>query len=417
MPHPASAGLINKMLAGIVGLAKSVERVADSLTDFRYLGGRRDDWKIGIRTYATYGTKDQVCFRGRVLRDHAATEPTLDDRWYKNAIRAFHVFESDEVPGASVEVTFCDHRCVIQSDDEGYLEAFFDVEPTDLASGWHSISGKILAVPFGKTDQQVFESHCLIPNDDANFGIISDIDDTVLDSAVTRPLKMLSLVIFGNWLRRAAVQGTPDLYQRLVDGSSGDDRNPVFYVSSSPWNLEPMIKAFLKRVGLPIGPMMLRDLGVGRDMDLGLTHGHKEVKIQRLLDTYPAMRFVLLGDAGQEDAAIYARICEQYGDRIIVAYIRQVGTMPSNRIVKAVAHASDKGAPIFLLPGSDAITADAVKRSIIASPDRAVATLKNEPVRRQDDQPTGHDETKSFQSDPMWPHQRDQGSRHVEPVR
>lgn len=355
---------MKSLLKPFLSIAKVAERFIDAVTDYRFFG-TRDDWKIGIRTYATYGLSDRVCFRGRVLRDHSLVQPTIEDRWYQNLIRTFHALESDEVSGVVVELTFCGNRRIVQSDKEGYIDEIFDVDDADLPYGWHSVSAKIVEVPYGKFDDQLFESRCLIPNPQSRFGIISDIDDTVLDSAVTSPLKLMSLLMFGNWLRRAAVEGTPDLYQSLVKGPTGNDHNPVFYVSSSPWNLEPVLTAFMKRVGLPAGPMMLRDLGIGRDADLGLSHGHKEVKIAHLLETYPKMRFVLLGDAGQEDAAIYARICERFGDQVIVAYIRQVGSMPSDRVVRAVAHENDSGTPIYLLPGSKSITGDAIKRGLI----------------------------------------------------
>ena len=344
-------------------LAKAAERLVDSATDYR-LFNRRDDWRIGIRTFATYGTSTRVRFRGRVLRDHALSEPTVSDAWYKNLIRTYHALESDEVSGASVEMTFGANRRIVQSDEEGYIDETFELDQS-VSPGWHGVTARLVDVPYGQMDDREFVSDCLVPEPNARFGIISDIDDTVLQSDVTRLFRMLWLLIFKNHATRAAIEGTPHLYQSLVTGPTGNDQNPVFYVSSSPWNLQPMLLAFMRRVGLPIGPMMLRDLGIGRDADLGISHGHKEVKIRHLLETYPKLKFVLLGDAGQEDAAIYSRICEAFPSQVLVAYIRQVESMPSDRVVRAVAHAHDRGTPIFLLPGTDSIAADARSRGLI----------------------------------------------------
>ena len=35
------------------------------------------------------------------------------------------------------------------------------------------------------------------------------------------------------------------LYRALQAGATGDEGNPVFYVSSSPWNLHAMLREFL----------------------------------------------------------------------------------------------------------------------------------------------------------------------------
>lgn len=349
----------------LIHLAKRVEHLIEFSTDHR-LFGSRGDWRVGVRTYPTYGAADKVCFRGRVLRDHAHSEPTVNDRWWRNFIRTFHSLESDEVGGAVVELTFLDNRRSVTADSEGYIDEVIEIDPeTPVEPGWTEIKARIQSLPYGTASEDTFCCRCMIPDSDAEFGIISDIDDTVLVSNVTQVWMMLKLLLFGNATTRAAVPGTPAIYQSMVGGRQGDGNNPVFYVSSSPWNLHPMLTTFMAAVGLPAGPLMLRDLGMGRDAENGLNHGHKETKIRHILETYPNRRFVLLGDAGQEDAAIYSRICDARSEQIIVAYIRQLDTMPSPRVVQAVAHATDNGTPMFLLPGTESIALDLRKRGLI----------------------------------------------------
>lgn len=315
---------------------------------------------------------------GRVLATPPAGPVRADDSAWTNLRRAWFAWNSREVSGVRVRLTLptpgrpndaAPFVAEAVSDEEGYV--FFDVavDPPP-PPGPHAATLDLPDHPDVRAGLTVFAA------DDADGpGLISDIDDTVLQSEVTRPLRMLRLLIFGNAETRAAVEGVTELYQSFVRGRSGESNNPVFYVSSSPWNLEPMLAAFMRRVGLPAGPMMLRDLGIGRDAESGLNHGHKEVKIRRILEQYPSMRFVLLGDAGQEDAAIYSRICDDFGDQVIVAYIRQVGSMPSDRVVHAVAHAQDRGTPVLLLPGTKSIVADALSRSLIAT-ETAVAAAE-----------------------------------------
>ena len=52
---------------------------------------------------------------------------------------------------------------------------------------------------------------------------------------------------------------------------------------------------------------------------------HKTHEIENILKTYPKLRFVLIGDSGEHDADIYKAINEQYPNRIIAIYLRDVG--------------------------------------------------------------------------------------------
>ena len=368
-------------------LLKFVQHTAERILDYPLLSDP-SDWKIAVRPYDTYGTPERLWFLGRVLRDHGLAEPTVHDSPWKNLVRTFHALESDEAPGAAVEITTRGHRRVTRADDEGFVDCYLDNDDSPRQPGWHAIRVKHLGQDAEKLFRQNLSpaqgkpatvptrdrqsGHCLIPDPASQFAIISDIDDTVLQSAVTRPIQMLKLLCFGNAHTRAAVEGTPGLYQALVRGGAAHQaidgpENPVFYVSSSPWSLQPMLSKFMEVVGLPRGPMMLRDMGIGRDGDAAIGHGHKEIKIAHILETYPTMKAVLLGDAGQEDAAIYGRLCERFPDQIIVAYIRHVDAMPSDRVVRAVAAAHDRGAEVLLLPSTEAITADAERRGLLTA--------------------------------------------------
>ena len=52
--------------------------------------------------------------------------------------------------------------------------------------------------------------------------------------------------------------------------------------------------------------------------------GHKYKEISNILLTYPHLDFVLIGDSGQEDPAIYRKIVSNFPGRILAIYIRDV---------------------------------------------------------------------------------------------
>ena len=72
----------------------------------------------------------------------------------------------------------------------------------------------------------------LVPSHAAAFGVISDVDDTILETGVQRVGRMIRQTFTGSALTRTPFPGAAELYRDLADGI-----NPVFYVSSSPWNL------------------------------------------------------------------------------------------------------------------------------------------------------------------------------------
>ncbi|NUS60420.1 MAG: App1 family protein, partial [Lysobacter sp.] len=103
------------------------------------------------------------------------------------------------------------------------------------------------------------------------------------------------------------------------------ERNPLFYVSSSPWNLYDLLDDFLALNHIPVGPIFLRDLGTDTGKFIKTPgHGHKLDRARMLIQRNPSMRWVLLGDSGQADAELYATAAQEFGDRIAAIYIRDV---------------------------------------------------------------------------------------------
>ncbi len=172
-----------------------------------------------------------------------------------------------------------------------------------------------------------------MPSADARFGVISDIDDTILETGVQRALRMVVQTFTGSALTRTAFPGAPELYRDLAA-----DVNPVFYVSSSPWNLHAFLLAFLRHRGFPLGPVLLRDL-------LGNRAGReqKHARIREILELHPDLSFVLLGDSGEKDPEIYADIVRDHPDRILAVYIREVRLDPGDGRVETVSDAWGSG--------------------------------------------------------------------------
>jgi phosphatidate phosphatase APP1 len=165
----------------------------------------------------------------------------------------------------------------------------------------------------------------MIPPPDAEYGIISDIDDTVIQSSATNLLAMGKTVLLNNARTRLPFAGVAEFYKALQLGRNGKRNNPFFYVSSSPWNTYDLLKEFLDLNQIPAGPLLLRDIGFGGETSLRGGHmGHKFREISQILQAYPHLNFVLIGDSGQEDPKIYREVVRQFPNRVLAIYIRDV---------------------------------------------------------------------------------------------
>ncbi len=284
-----------------------------------------------VEPYRSYGTPSRVRVRGRVLHGEAPAPATPSDPWWLNLANAYRRLGSAEVAGARLRVAFAGDIREARSDDEGFFAV--DLAPTiplDPDRLWHPASIELLA-PRGTGAQSVVA----VPNG-ARFGIISDLDDTVVRTGATKVLRMGREVLFGNVHTRMPFPGVGAFYRALHIAAAGaGELNPVFYVSSSPWNLYDLLGEFLRLHGIPAGPMELRDWGITREEMLPAGHHrHKRAAIDRILETYPTLRFLLVGDSGQQDPEIYREVVHQHPGRVLAIYIRSV--IPDADRIRAV---------------------------------------------------------------------------------
>lgn len=263
--------------------------------------------------YLTYGTREKLTVCGRVLKDELIRPG--ESRW-RNLVNFYRRLESDEVAGARVRAASVE----AVSDREGYFRLEL---PGDGATGWHAVDLELVAPPGSDAVARV-----LVPSAEAKFGVISDIDDTIVESNVANKLKMLVTVVLNNARTRKPFKGVAAFYRALHAGV-----NPVFYVSKSPWNLYVPLVEYLEVQRLPLGPLMLRDFGFGMQKD------HKASAIAEIFETYPDMRFVLIGDSAEADPEIYAAMERRFPGRVLATYIRSPGVEAD----VAAAHAAAAG--------------------------------------------------------------------------
>jgi phosphatidate phosphatase APP1 len=152
---------------------------------------------------------------------------------------------------------------------------------------------------------------------------------------------MVALSVFGNALTRMGYEGTSEWYQGIVRATGA----PAFYVSRSAWNLFPLLRGFIEHQGLPLGPLLLRDVGLRRGKER--KRGHKYRRMCEVLEMYPRMQFICIGDSGQRDAEIYASLAESHPGRVAAIYIRDVGNPERRQIAEAACEGSRLPSLVF----------------------------------------------------------------------
>jgi len=303
--------------------AHSAEDTFDRLVArLRARTGRSDP--VVVQPYRGFGTARELWVKGRVLEDEGIRDATDRDTLWQNVVAMYRRFESDEVPGARIEVALGETRLVVVSDEEGYFEAHLRPDPARTTStGWEEVELRLVEPPSAGAP---VVARVQVPHPEAAFGVISDIDDTILPSGATSLTTLARTTFLHNARTRLPFEGAAAFYRALSEGPLGRTGilNPFFYVSSSPWNLYDFLEDFFELNRIPEGPILLRDLGIDAEKLIEDGHDHKLEKIERILGTYPALPFVLVGDSGQEDPELYTEAVRRHPGRIRAIYIRDV---------------------------------------------------------------------------------------------
>lgn len=294
---------------------------------------------LHIVPYRSYGTARRVYIKGRVLENRNIASATDKDTILNNLVNMYRRFQSDEVGGALLQAKVGDEVLQVTTDKEGYF--VLDIHPKEpiiTDSLWHGIPIELLNAPIPHEKDITSIAEVMIPPPDAEYGIISDIDDTIVRTSATDLLAMSRTTFLNNARTRLPFAGVAEFYRSLQLGRNGKRNNPFFYVSSSPWNLYDLLTDFLDLNKIPAGPLLLRDFGLQGESVAGGGHmGHKFNEIEQIMNAYPHLNFVLIGDSGQEDPVIYREVVKKFPDRVLAIYIRDVQLAEREQIAVEVS--------------------------------------------------------------------------------
>ena len=291
---------------------------------------------IAIHAYTSFGTSDAIRLRGRVVEHSELKGSPEEASTWRNVVDMIQRLQSDEIPGAVLRVSRDSQSWETTTDHEGFFVFDLDLEEP-LSPGWHDVDIELVE-SVGRPADRVVTAKVLIPSPEAEFGVVSDLDDTVIKTNNTDFLQEMAILFSKGARQRSPFPGVPPLYRSLQRGLREDVENPIFYVSRSGWNLHDLFTEFMEVNGIPAGPLFLSDLRIieKKSRVLG-SDEHKFEATDLLLRTYSELPFILIGDSGMHDPELYAEIVRAYPDRILAVYIHDVSDDARDQEVAAIA--------------------------------------------------------------------------------
>jgi phosphatidate phosphatase APP1 len=336
-------------------LGQALAQVEHQLSRTKYTLKEKLQWlePIMIMPYYGFGNERYVYLKGRVLENEQIIEKKQGSSPLEHLRNIYKRYESDEIPGIRLKASFADQQLELQTDDEGFFEVAFHFEqPIDYGQWGTTIRLQLLET---KTPHDQVEAlgTIFVPDSAAEYGIISDIDDTVLVSNMTHFLGRLKLLLLNDATERSPFPGIAALLRALGSGYDNQGTNPLFYVSGSEWNLFDLLVHFFRFHQIPQGPLLLRDRS-----DVNSINGtHKLAHIRHILETYPHLKFICIGDSGQRDAEIYSQVVAEFGGRILGVYIRDVSDVQRDEAVQQLAHRVQQQQGVQMLLVADTLAA------------------------------------------------------------
>ena len=324
---------------------------------------------LQIIAFQSYGTHSHLYVLGRALEDEIIN---LEDKsLWSLIINTWKRFETDEIKHVWINVRLPNGKIFkTKTDNHGYFKIDAQVDGLDKmanAEGWVPYEVSYLDTNCKRKIQNnnCFKGELLIASTDAEYGVISDVDDTILHTGVTSYLKWRVIIntVFRHAKNRLPLKGASEFYHMLHLGSSGNSFNPIFYVSHSPWNLYRYLDLFLKQNNFPKGPILLRSFATIFRRKKG-EKPQKQKEIINLLNTYPNLSFILIGDSGEHDPDIYIEIAKTFPNRIKAIYLRSVKHKKKIRRVKTLLE-NYTSTPALLVESSDQAIAHAKANGFI----------------------------------------------------
>lgn len=282
-----------------------------------------------IVPYIGYGDKLNAYISGEVTEDYGISKPAAGQSRLNNIKAMAKRYIGSDIEGVKVIVTYMGMRQETVTDEHGIFRCKFQHDVKENKGEiWRRASICCIRSVDHPDVPDPVEAEVMIVNSNPQYGVISDIDDTILVSYATQKIMKLRLMLFNNAHTRMPFEGVSAFYHALQRGTLTNSFNPLFYVSNSEWNLFDLLYEFIQFNRIPKGPLFLREMKINLmrfSKIKEVNKNHKAEVLHQLFTTFPQMQFILIGDSGQHDPEVYSEVVKNFPGRVLAIYIRDIG--------------------------------------------------------------------------------------------
>ena len=289
-------------------------RIEDRFHAYREKRARKRGYAVTVVPYPGYGTTEWVRVLCRVLltrnpRPGSRAAKKMQKR--SESVRGWRSFTSVPINEVSVTIAINGYETTVLADRGGVVDVQL---PMKLTPGEH-------IVRIHSEDSEVAEATIYVISPTASVGLVCDVDDTVMVTALPRPF----LAAWNSFvLDEHARVPTPGMAVFLSRVARIEQGMPVVYLSTGAWNVAPTLRRFLGRNLYPQGTLLLTDWGPTHDRMFRSGRQHKETQLRRLASEFPHVKWILVGDDGQHDESIYAAFEKDVPTSVKAVAIRQL---------------------------------------------------------------------------------------------
>lgn len=324
-----------------------------------------------IIPFIGFGNKTTAYISGEVVEKGGISKPREGQSAWHNMLAMIRRYLSNEIEGIDVEVTYGKASQVVKTDRHGIFRCIIEGSPEKPADYWQKATIKLPGIKHSRSE---VTADILVIVGSPQFGIISDVDDTIMVSYATRKIMKLRLMLLNNAYTRMPFEGVSAFYYALQRGTLKDTYNPVFYVSNSEWNLYDLIYEFIQFHRIPKGPFLLREMAirVWRPWKMKeVNKNHKQEAISKICTMYPELKFILIGDSGQQDPEIYLKIIRFFPGRVLAVYIRDIGRPEKIERIKSISQQAleEFHTEMIFVKDTEAAARHAIDKGFISSYD------------------------------------------------
>lgn len=314
-----------------------------------------------IIAYHGVGAAHRVRVRARVIDDDGVGEPHPDDSAWTQARRMFRVFDARRVAFARLELDCGGVRASVIADARGFARVEL-VQPLPGFTAGETEALWTLLEPEG-------EARCgapvHIPPAGAGLALVSDVDDTVIESHATSALELAYETLSRNPYRRTVLPGMVPFYRALTHGG----RRPLVWLTSSIWRVHDLLRGIFDLHRFPSGALLMSDARLLRSQWVADRHETHKLGHLRDLRALWSVPLVLAGDCGQRDPEIFAAFAAESPERVEAIYLRDLGDPARRRAVEALLEpARAAGVAVCIASDAAAFAAHAAEHGLLPAP-------------------------------------------------